>query len=359
MNDPKSASSTFLPYACPTCKLTLARGPDSSLECEQCGAHYPFVDAALPILVSTPYEHIAGERYFLKHDANQLKLASEYYLAEAKNTGIRRETLAHLGQGLLHNANLLTRFAAALPHSDLQVEEHGMALGANLFAALRKDWSGFAETENEVAAIFETIDNKLAKVQPSTTLVLGAGTGRTLCMIDEKYSGTYGIDLSTAMGTAFRCLDVDRQLDAYLLQQGNFLRAADECELIRANRDLTGGTPKYAIADAASLPFGDASFDAVVANYFTDMLPLSLWLPEVVRVLKPTGQFIHYGPLGYAFPHIAEHYAADQLPIAFTQFGLQMSEPEFIRSSFYGSSKRLNRFDFDNLLFTAKHISDG
>jgi SAM-dependent methyltransferase len=56
-----------------------------------------------------------------------------------------------------------------------------------------------------------------------------------------------------------------------------------------------GGGPRYGIADAAALPFGDASFDAVVACLvFEHIDTVDEAIAEVARVLRPGGRFVFF-----------------------------------------------------------------
>jgi SAM-dependent methyltransferase len=56
-----------------------------------------------------------------------------------------------------------------------------------------------------------------------------------------------------------------------------------------------GGGPRYGIADAAALPFGDASFDAVGACLvFEHIDTVDEAIAEVARVLRPGGRFVFF-----------------------------------------------------------------
>jgi SAM-dependent methyltransferase/uncharacterized protein YbaR (Trm112 family) len=363
-------------YACPECRGRLvsdapvsdapvsdalsnsgALSSSRTFSCQTCNVQFPLIGDHIPILVANPSSFVSGARQQLEQEASQHELTGNYYLQAAASAGIREETLRDLSSGLLHNGQLLTQLKESLPAVVADIEQHRIALGADLFSAMRKDWSGTDETEREVSVATQAILDTLHEIQPTSTLVLGAGAGRTLCEIDAKFPVAVGIDLSATLAAAFQRLQADGQITAYQLHQGNFLRAEDECESILARREIALGNPRYVVADAAQLPFRDDTFDAVVSNYFTDMLALSQWLPEAGRVLKPGGQLIHFGPLGYVFPQIAEQYAVDQLPAAFAQHGFEMDTPKIVRSSFYGSSGRLNKFDMDNLLFVAHLVA--
>lgn len=353
-SSPAELATTF---CCPHCRSILPAQRGASLSCEHCQVIFPFIAGTIPILVKDPDVYIAGERQLIQHDAARFQATSDYYLQVAGTTDIRQQTLRELATGFMQNGKLLTELSEMLPAETLGTVDHGLSLGADLFASLRKDWSGAEETEAELQIAITAILEVLSQAPPQRTLVLGAGAGRVMCEIDAIFPGTVGIDLSSALATAFAKLCQIGQLTAYMLHQGNFLHGADECDAIHAHRELAAGNPHFVVADASVLPFPDGSFDTILANYFTDILALSKWLPEAKRVLAPGGQIIHFGPLGYAFPEIAEYYSVDQLSSAFGKYGFAISEPKFVRSSFYANRHRLNRFDLDNLLFTARPMN--
>ena len=93
---------------------------------------------------------------------------------------------------------------------------------------------------------------------------------------------------------------------------------ASERELVQLHRAVFpsenyGSTIDYVIADALSLPIPDASLEAVVSIFFTDVIPLSRLLPEVRRVLRPGGRFISVGPLVYHFEDKAEWLTQEEM----------------------------------------------
>ena len=64
-------------------------------------------------------------------------------------------------------------------------------------------------------------------------------------------------------------------------------------QVVEARR--RGGGPCYGIADAAALPFAEASFDAVVACLvFEHIDTVDQAIAEVARVLRPEGRFVFF-----------------------------------------------------------------
>lgn len=348
--------TAFPTFACPVCSGQLVHTYESEkLSCLSCCVKYPILNRLSPVLMESPDAYLRGEKEALEREASQHHSIAEYYLNKAAETTIRRKVLRQLAAGLRLNGSLLQAMSAVLPSNFGEMPVKTGALGGDLFACLRKDWGGSEETEQELRLAQQAIFSRLEPLCPESTLVLGAGLGRLLCEIDARFPVAIGLDISSAMAIAFGKLCQQNELQGYLLHQGNFLRGEDECERIVARRQLASGSPSYVIANAGQLPFPDATFDAVISNYFTDMLPLSQWLPEAKRVLKPAGKLIHFGPLGYVFSQIDEHYAVDQLSEAFGVHGFVITPPVLIRNTFYASNRRLNRFELDNLLFTASH----
>ena len=97
--------------------------------------------------------------------------------------------------------------------------------------------------------------------------------------------------LETACGTGV----VTRHLSAHL-PEGAHLTATDLQEgMIEKAKSSVGDSPRitYRQADAAALPFADASFDAVVCQFGIMFLPdKATGYAEAARVLKPGGQLV-------------------------------------------------------------------
>lgn len=99
---------------------------------------------------------------------------------------------------------------------------------------------------------------------PESFLDVGAGTGRLLQSLGERFPSAFAVGLDMAYGMAKS-----------------------------ASRRLSGGS-RYALlcGDGESLPFADGSFDVVVStSTYQWFSPLDLAFNEALRVLRPGGRF--------------------------------------------------------------------
>ena len=343
---------------CPVC-LSELESIENRLRCGDCDVAFPVIRSTpegmpLPLLVCDPHTYAAGEKIFLDQYSQQHRAAAESYRESASREGLRQTTLLRIAEALDHNAGLLSTFADSLPVEDGPLGEYTSPGGIDLFGALRRDWSGAQEAEEELKAGLDALLSVMRPNSPKSILVLGAGVGRRICDLAEDCPVVVGVDLSFTMASAFQWLCDREELTAYQLLTGNFHRAADECERIDARRDRADGDPIYVIGDATRLPFEAEQFDAVVSDYFTDIVPLSNLLPEVARVLRPTGRFYHFGPLGYAFPDHSEHYAIDEIPEVFASHDFTVEHQEFVETTLFGSQHRISQLMIQNLLLVAR-----
>lgn len=84
-------------------------------------------------------------------------------------------------------------------------------------------------------------------------------------------------------------------------------------EETRAKIDQGVGVPALLRADAGALPFGDATFDAVVSTYVLCCVPdLDQALDEALRVLRPGGDLL-----------LADHVASTAWPVRMGQRALE------------------------------------
>ncbi len=127
-------------------------------------------------------------------------------------------------------------------------------------------WAGLFETRVKARCL------ELAG-QPDTLLDVGVGTGDLFSLLLERNPGgrNVGVDLSGAM----------------------LARARRKCE-----RRVPGASFELLEAEAARLPFPDASFDLVVSTFLVELVPYDDYGPtlrEWSRVLRPGGRMLLAG----------------------------------------------------------------
>ena len=129
-------------------------------------------------------------------------------------------------------------------------------------------YDGFADWYDEHLAAFT-----LASADALARL-LGPGDGRCL----DLGCGT-GLHIETTAALGWRVTGVDVSADQLRRARA---RVADDVELVQA--------------DASTLPFEDAAFDAVVSMFtHTDVDDFAALVREGVRVLRPGGRLVYAG----------------------------------------------------------------
>ncbi len=307
----------------------------------------------LPVLVDDPVRYLTGERAVIQHIMGTTRETAAKYRACAEEGGMRGSTLRAIVEGLDHDIAFLDRLEKAIPPVSTELDIYVPATASDLFGNLRRDWGGAPESEEELTIMRDAVMGAVRDRPPQNALLLGAGAGRLLADLALEYPNVVGLDLCLSLGLSAVLLDREHTLDVYHLLGGNFYRAEDEAERVTCRRNASQGELNYILADAVRMPFADHQVDTVFSLYFTDLIPFSQLLPEIRRVLRPDGRFIHFGPLGYAFTGENEKYAVDQIPAALTEHGFRMQSHDFVTCPFLANRHRFNQLTFDCLLFTA------
>jgi hypothetical protein len=90
-----------------------------------------------------------------------------------------------------------------------------------------------------------------------------------------------------------------------------------------------------------------------VSAYFSDVIPYSVLLPEVTRLLQPSGILVHVGPLAYHHKEIGEHLAADQFAARLADFGYSILQTDWVKTTLRGNPTSMYSHTCDNLVLTA------
>jgi len=345
--------------------LVLPTQPRAEIECPRCTHKYMLIKGEIPLLLERGEEYAAGlavqyDRYLREQQQEQQRWA-EPDVAQ----GIRAQYLAALLVARAHNNQYLDNIRVALLG---QVSKSALLRAAtqpNLvryatnWSYLRRDWCGLPEGEEELAIILATLTAVGAFDTTQTVLVAGAATARLAWLLRRCVRHVYAVDISLTMAWQFYDLLRNGQLPFYNIQTKNRRTAADGIAAHTATLfDLPTageewGTFSYFVADACRMPLPDHSLDAVVAVYFTDTLPLRQLLPEMRRLLKPGGRYVHFGPLEYHFDDVAEMLTAEEVRQAFVAYGFCMEQECEVASRHLYSSQSLAHRTYLNWCFTA------
>ena len=285
-----------------------------------------------------------------------------------KHPPSRQVHLYTLKDALEHNIQLLSSIMKSLPSvnnreiGDDIKKRHGYVRYKTALNYLRRDWGSQRESQAEVATI-ETRVSQLLHAYCNDTdslLVLGAGAGRFAYDLSALFHTTVAVDISIVMAHLYQHIQ-QSDINFYHIMLKNAKYNDQQCQLIKTSINSSKNKLNkeknfiYTVADASSLPLKAHSISAIVSIYFTDVLPLSKLWPEVIRVLKPGGVFIHYGPLQYHFDDIDECYSAEDLKSYLESQQFSIYDEQWNRNAHLSFLEK-NELIYDNWSFAA--VSD-
>jgi len=127
--------------------------------------------------------------------------------------------------------------------------------------------------------------DEIARDYDRMNYLMTAGLDR--CWRKRAVQGLHGKVLDVACGTGDMVVELLRTRHAASLQ----VTGVDLSEEMLAIAKRKAPQAEYRLADAEHLPFGDASFDAVICAFgVRNFVHLEQGLKEMVRVLKPGGR---------------------------------------------------------------------
>jgi SAM-dependent methyltransferase len=232
------------------------------------------------------------------------------------------------------------------------LDEIGHAL-----ALLRRDWGGENACEDEINtlinAVVEAIDRSCHN--PVQVLVLGSGMGRMAEELSRRYEHTSAIERLLPMELLRRKMH-KRAVSFNIVDPRNRRLRSDIVRAIQIPCQSSSDTSRcdFVIGDARHAPWPDSSFSCVVSAYFSDVIPYSILLPEVTRLLRPGGILVHIGPLNYHHEELGEYLAADQFVARLADFGFSLLQTDWIKTTLRGDPTSMYSHTCDNLVLTAR-----
>src|SRR5262249_37011337 len=342
------------PIHCPTCRRPLPDSPAGDVICVDCGGNYPVL-GSIPVLVRDPELYLARSLVAVSSALHQATatLSEVERVRRSKASAFRRDLMGRVASGLELDLRLLREQEQTLRRRSRSVAL-GVARGEILFNRivqkiaqltraplspsfrdspgwnigyqfnnalwhLWSDWAGTPAGEHQIATIQRLVSASIRSYceHGGRAVYLGAGLGRHAFEGAKHFSSVVATELSFAAAALFMAVRA-APVDFCMVHW----KAMSERELVEMHRAVFpteeyGTNVEYVIADARALPIPDASMEAVVSIFFTDIVPLSKLLPEVRRVLRPGGRFISVGPLAYQFTDRSEWLTQEEIRFVF------------------------------------------
>ena len=337
---------------CPTCRRPLSDSRVAGLRCVGCHAVYPVV-GSIPVLRADPAAYLARSfvAVSMARRREMSALSEIKRVRQSEASAFRRDLMSRVASGLELNLRILEGqqrvlgaesgslgrlLARAQVVAPRLLERIAQATGTSLppflvdspsaqtgydfnsaLAYLRADWARTSDGEEQIATLRDLVSASVEKHcdRSGRAVYLGAGLGRLAFEGGRLFASVVAAELSFASAALLASI---RRAPLEFCTV-NWRGARSNRELVEVHRasfppeDSYGANVDYVVADALSLPVANASLEAVVSVFFTDVVPLSKLLPEVKRVLRPGGRFISVGPLQYHFKDKAEWLTQEEV----------------------------------------------
>ena len=355
---------------CPQCQSPLA---DSTVTghhiiCNHCQTTYPLLAGKTPVIMKSAEAALAkaylGLESYLASQQNLIKRLQTAAINNPARASMMNNLIAGVTQNMAHLSRIQVQAKA---HISLEALAQNAQATADVgyskhLGYLRRDWCWEEEAENELSVIHRLISQHAQNISAANknALVLGAGTGRIAWEACHHFAQVYAVDTAMALVASYHQL-LDEAIQFYKVNVKEVFNSQDMAIPLKATLSAPGTTPMpfqdklcYLMADALNCPLAPQSMDAIISVYFTDVLPLSQLLPEINRLLKPGGIFIHFGPLTYHFKAIEEMLTADEVLAAFQKAGYQVEASEKVLLTHLATQERMRSNLFNNWAFVVR-----
>lgn len=363
---------------CLVCRTPLREGAlvEGHVHCDACPQRYPVLFGSIPIVVRDPLRWVA--RCFIQYSRHLDEQAAERKKVEEGMGKVAPERMAMLSafaEAIRRNAAVVGEVRDELGRYVSAAELWGAlsdttaASYAHTLSYLRRDWAWTAEGEDELSILEGALAPHLAGAETAggPLLVLGAGAGRIAYDLSRAHGRVVAIDSSVAMARHFDQLLGGKPIEFFELSANSLRRNTDHIRRHVASLCPPGAGPldpdqaarareriAYLVAGARHIPLPDRSVSAVVSVFFTDVLPLDHVLPEVKRVLRPGGRFVHLGPLEYHFVDIVASLPAEEVVAALRAQGFSVEAQGEAPSFHLRSAASLSATWYANWLLVAR-----
>lgn len=297
-------------FMCPACKMgKLGHTPNNDLQCNICNKIYPKI-LGIPVLVDEPkklialtYWHYLDGLAKIDNQIAELSLSSNFPSNEKQKQVSALTTNKSL---LLELKDILEKQFHVSMIPSLRSSDNMSLNYVTNFDYLKRDWTFLPHYEKEISNILENLTASIKSLEgiakKPKILFLGAGTGRIAYELAKQYSEITAIDRSLLMSSLFQKVQTEN-IEFCEVTFKNVERESVSNYSIEAKKNITSKIDKvrYVTGDASNLPFQKDNFDIIISVYFSDVLPLGYFFPEVKRVLKSKWSLHPLGSIELSF----------------------------------------------------------
>lgn len=367
--------SSFL--KCPSCGAPLGFDIQGALgeclQCPECAGEFPVLGGELPVLIDRADVHdLINDGYLsiLKmigtHETDRDRM--RHLLEEGSARG---DSIEYLLRGCETNLDFLESLAGDLAPfvSERQILRNILRADEKVdpifyedpFAFLYRDWSGAAECERELAEVLGqlAVIAPAGKKQPGLTLVLGAGAGRFASELAREHSDILALELSIPLALGYLKVVRD-QKSVCLMNPVNARVFRSQVKFFNPKAKKTRKSSprlKYCVATALDPPVQDGAASRIYSIFFSDVVPLSELIAVTGRLLKPGGEFIHFGPLKYHHADLFQYFTFEEVLKEFQESGFEVRVGPELKQDHLRVEGSMAYTGFYNQSFVAKKRS--
>lgn len=329
------------------------------------GKHvFPLIDG-LPWLFPNlgNYESYWRQKFRDLIEFHRMKKESlKLQLSEGKLAPSTQKRLQNLIQAHRHNLEMLLKWLPELNQSggmrEFVIPSHqSLTLyHKNIF----RDWA-WQTQENEISlSLVSEILKGVSEIKKVAVLGSGAGRLATDLHHQQKWDKTLAIDFNPLLTKIAHRVQKQENVSLY-----DFAVAPLTLEQAAIKYQLKSPHPAseglvFLLADAAYLPLRAGCMDMVLTPWVIDILPMNVrqLSTRINKILKLGGQWINFGPLGYASSNESLMYTEEELKENASAWGFQVEVSEVKKMVYLSHPNEVQSRNESVLLFRWTKVRD-
>lgn len=334
------------------------------LVCPSCQFEYPLVGGTAPVFLKEPTSYLSQVYLVLDRQVRRDERRASELAGKAADYPLSAARIKTMGAATAHNNQL---FEELIGHIEPHLTKRDIAAVADqnatneymtMLAYLKRDWCWTATGEEEIRITKGALKSVLDELESlDKAMIMGGGMGRLAFELSTYFEHITVVDYSLGMGYLFHKLmrgDVPIYDITRITEDGQHAVVPRTASIAPEGKGFTKEQQSkitHYVADAEHIPLPDDELSVYFSIYFTDVLPLSEVLPEVKRVLKHGGYYIHFGPLEYHFSKVEEMYSGDELIACFASHGFKLLKADSVIANHCEEEHVFHTKAFKNLVY--------